>query len=97
MTIATSDADGDTVTKSYQWQKNTGSGWNDLVGRTSATLDLSVAGNGDNGDQLRVVITPNDGSVNGASLTSASVTVGNTAPVMDTATVDQAADRKSDA
>jgi hypothetical protein len=80
-TATSHDADGDTVSYSYQWQKDSGSGWSDLTGETGSTLDLSQAGNGNKGDKLRVVITPNDGTVDGAPLTSGDVTVVNTAPV----------------
>jgi hypothetical protein len=80
--VTSHDADGDSVTYSYQWQQDTGSGWNNLAGATNVTLDLSVMGNGNRSDQLRVVVTPNDGTANGAPLTSNEVTVGNTAPVV---------------
>ncbi len=46
-----------------------------------ASLDLSIAGNGDKGDELRVLVTPNDGTVNGAQVTSSAVAVVNSAPV----------------
>ena len=35
---------------------------------------LSTAGNGSRGDRIRVVVTPNDGSVDGAPVTTSSVT-----------------------
>ena len=73
---ATADADGDTVTSGYQWTKN----GTLISGATGPTLDLSVAGNGDRGDVIRAVVTPNDGSVNGTAQTSSPLTVGDTAP-----------------
>ena len=82
-----SDPDGPTPTLSYQWQINTGGGWNDLVGKTGTSLNLSVPGNGDRGDQLRVVVTASDGDLEG-TLNSNEVTVANSAPVavLDTTT-----------
>ena len=73
---ATADADNDTVTLSFQWTRN----GVDLAGATGATLDLSLVGNGDKGDVIRIRITPNDGTANGTSLTSSAVTIANTAP-----------------
>ena len=82
-TPTATDADGDTVTFTYQWQKKIGAGsFTNISGATSASLDLSVAGNGDKGDELRVLVTPNDGTVNGAQFTSSAVTVANSAPVV---------------
>jgi len=42
------DADGDALTYAYQWTKDGA----DIPGATSATLDLSVAGNGDRADAI---------------------------------------------
>jgi hypothetical protein len=82
-TPTATDADGDTVSFSYQWQKKVGAGsFADLAGATNASLDLSVAGNGDKGDQLRVLVTPNDGEEDGAQFTSSAVTVANSAPTV---------------
>ncbi len=82
-TPTTTDADADTVTFTYQWQKKVGLGsFTNIPGATSASLDLSIAGNGDKTDQLLVLVTPNDGAVNGAQVTSSAVTVANSAPVV---------------
>src|SRR5256885_10595277 len=62
-----------------------------IVGETSSTLDLSLPGNGDKGDQLRVLVTPHDGEDAGLEVTSAAVTVVNTAPVVDTASINESA------
>jgi hypothetical protein len=96
--VSKHDADGDTVTLAYQWQKSTngGTSWNDLAGQTGSSLDLSVAGNGDKGDQLRVKVTPNDGSIDGASVTSAAVTVVNTAPAAGTVAIAPASPQTND-
>ncbi|RYX80731.1 hypothetical protein EON83_27260 [bacterium] len=72
----TSDADGDTVTLAYQWYKN-GSA---LSGETNSTLDLSLSGNGDDGDVISVGVVANDGSADSDLLSSDPVTVGNLAP-----------------
>ena len=82
LTVVTSstDPDGDTVSYDYQWIKNS----SDLAGETDAGLDLSVAGNGDKGDQISVRLTPGDGSDDGSAFTTDAVTIVNTAP---TATV----------
>jgi hypothetical protein len=58
---SSTDADGDTVDYDYQWIKNA----SDLTGETASTLDLSVFGNGDKGDQISVRLTPGDGSDDG--------------------------------
>lgn len=75
ITPKATDADGDPVTFSYTWTKSGVV----LAGQNGATLDLSQAGNGDRGDLISVVITPNDGVTNGASEVSATQ-VANTAP-----------------
>src|SRR5205823_1082675 len=59
------------------------------------TFDLSVAGNGDTSDVITVQVTPNDGTVDGTTVGD-SATVGNTAPVVDTAVIDQATARTDD-
>src|SRR5439155_5926588 len=97
-TVTKHDDDGDPVTLAYQWQKSTDGGatWSDLAGRTSSSLDLSGSGNGSKGDQLRVKVTPNDGTVDGLTVTSASVTVVNSAPVVDSASIDQSSPKTND-
>jgi len=74
-----SDPDGDPITFSYQWVKN---GTN-LAGANGKTLDLSVAGNADKGDQVSVTVTASDGSNTSSPVTSAAVTVVNTNPTFD--------------
>ena len=59
------------------------------------TLDLSVASNGNRGDIVRVEVTPNDGIVSGTTV-NAQVTVENTAPVMDSASIDESAPKTND-
>ena len=91
-TITSSDADGDSRTYSYQWLKN----GNPISGETNATLDLGVAGNGSSGDQLSLQVGASDGTDDSALVTSSGVTVGNAAPVVDSATIDQASPRTND-
>src|SRR4029079_18264085 len=74
------DAEGDPLTPSYQWTKN---GTN-ISGATTSTLDLALAGNGDKGDLIRVIVTVSDGNLSSAPLTSAPVTVVDSAPVRTT-------------
>jgi DNA-binding beta-propeller fold protein YncE len=75
-TPAAQDLDSDPLTFSYQWTK----GGIDITGATGATLDLGVGGNGDHGDQIAVRVTASDGSATSVPLTSAAVTVVNSAP-----------------
>ena len=78
--VTSHDAEGDTLTTSYQWTK----AGLDIVGATGATLNLATAGNGDKGDQIAVRVTVNDGTGPSAPVTSAAVTVVDTAPVLTT-------------
>jgi autotransporter-associated beta strand protein len=82
-TPASHDADGDPVTYSYQWLKN----GSPIAGATGATLDLGQPGNGNRGDHIAVRVTPNDGTLDGAAVTSAAVTVLDSAPVVDSVTI----------
>ena len=55
-----------------------------IAGATGSTLDLSVAGNGDKGNTIRVLVSANDGQGGQTStVTSGSVTVANAAPVLN--------------
>jgi len=75
-TVAATDANGDPLTYAYQWIKN---GTN-LPGATAASLDLSIAGNGDRGDAISVRVTASDGTATSIPVTSAAVTIVNSAP-----------------
>jgi DNA-binding beta-propeller fold protein YncE len=75
-TVVAQDPDGDPLTYSYQWTKNGG----DIAGALGATLNLALGDNGDRGDQIAVRVTASDGSATSSPLTSASVTVINSAP-----------------
>src|SRR5207248_2964009 len=86
-----------TLFRSYQWQRKVGAGsFTDIVGETSSTLDLSLPNNGSKGDQLRVKVTPHDGDDAGLEVTSAAVTVVNTPPVVDSASINESAPKTSD-
>ena len=74
--VTSHDPDGDSLTTSYQWTRN----GTDIGGATGATLNLATAGNGDKGDLIRVRATVSDGTASSAPVTSAPVTVQNTAP-----------------
>ena len=69
---ATSDDDGESVSLSYAWTVD-----GSASSETSATLSASEHSKG---DVVACTITPNDGTDDGASVTSASVTIDNTAP-----------------
>jgi autotransporter-associated beta strand protein len=90
--VTSHDDDGDTVTFTYQWFK----GGVAIGGATGATLNLATAGNGDKGDQISVRVTPSDGTLSGTAVTSAAVTVQDTAPVVDTVTITPASPKTND-
>ena len=79
-TVTSHDAEGSTLTTSYQWRRN----GTDIVGQTGSTLNLATAGNGDRGDAITVRVTVNDGSLTSNPVTSSAVTVANSAPVFST-------------
>jgi hypothetical protein len=78
-----SDPDGDPLTYHYRWLRN----GTPIAGATSASLDLSLAGHGDRGDQLRVEVFATDGKGAASDPVAAATTVANTAPVAGTVTV----------
>ncbi len=90
--VTATDADGDTINKSYIWKKN----GTTISGQTGATLDLSVAGNGDKGDQITVTVTADDGINSSAGTTSTAVTVGNTAPSISSVTITPSSPKTND-
>ena len=76
------DPNGNPVTLTYVWTVN------GVVVQTTTdttaltdTLDLSVPGNGDTGDVVAVTVTPSNGVIDGAPVTS-STTVVNTPPTV---------------
>ena len=79
MTVTAHDDDGDPLSYTYQWVRD----GTDIAGQTGATLDLSVAGNGDKGDQIAVRVTASDGTDPSVPVTSGAVGVVNSAPTFD--------------
>ena len=70
---ATSDADGDTISVTYTWYVN-----GSAITATGSTLDGAV--HFSKADRVYVVATASDGSASSAGLSSAAVTIRNTAP-----------------
>lgn len=79
-TVASSDVDGDTVTYDFAWYVD-----GVKIGATGATLDGSAWFA--KGEEVWVVVTPNDGDDDGASMTSSKVEVKNTKPEISAATI----------
>ena len=73
--VAAHDVDGDPLSYSYEWLRNGAP----IAGATGASLDLSVAGQGDRGDTITVRVTASDGQATSAPA-SASVVVADSAP-----------------
>ncbi|MBU4579911.1 fibronectin type III domain-containing protein [Patescibacteria group bacterium] len=74
------DVNSDPITFTYQWKK----GGADIAGQVSSTLSNS---NFVKGDTITVTVTPNDGTINGAPMTSGGLTIFNSAPVMTAVTI----------
>jgi hypothetical protein len=70
VSASTSDADGDAVTLSYSWLVN-GNAISE-TGNTHSGFDKS--------DLIQVEVTPNDGTVDGATVVSNTITISNTPP-----------------
>ena len=87
--VTTDDDDGDTVSLSYAWYVNS-----TLLAVTGSSLDGSTYF--DRGDEIYVVVTPNDGTDDGDSLTSSTTTVSNTAPSIDSVSVTPASPTVTD-
>lgn len=79
-----SDADGDGVMLGYRWTVNGAT----VQGQTSATLPAGMASKG---QQVQVVVTPNDGTDDGAAAMSNTLTIGNTAPSIASVSINPAA------
>ncbi len=71
--VSTDDDDGDSVGVSYAWYVD-----GSVVAETSSTLDGAT--DFDKEQEVYVIITPNDGSVDGSSETSSSVEIANSLP-----------------
>jgi hypothetical protein len=77
--VTAHDDDNDPLTYRYQWRKNSVA----IPNATGPTLDLSLAGNGDKGDQISVRVTAFDGIIESAPRTSAQVTVVDSPPAFN--------------
>ncbi|MDL1957729.1 MAG: PKD domain-containing protein, partial [Candidatus Desulfofervidus auxilii] len=74
--VQAKDSDGDTITFKYQWKKN----GNIISGATGKTLSSS---NFVKGDIISVIVTPNDGKVDGQPVESDQIVISNSAPVLE--------------
>ncbi|HCH64559.1 MAG: hypothetical protein CL927_04090 [Deltaproteobacteria bacterium] len=81
-TVAGTDADGDSVSYTYSWQKNGAP-----AGVTTQTLSSVSSARG---DIFTCTAIPDDGADAGLDATSASVTIVNEAPVVDSVTLSTA-------
>ena len=77
--IALDDDIMDIVTLSYQWKKN-----GENVGENSLTL---LSDNFVKGDKIKVVVTPNDGTVDGEPMESDPIIISNSAPTQPTVSI----------
>jgi hypothetical protein len=82
-TYADDDGDAESGT-TFQWQKKSPGDpdFTNITGANSSSLNLASAGNGDKGDQLRVLVTPKDGISFGTGVLSNVATVVNSPPVV---------------
>ena len=76
--VGASDSDGDTITYGYAWYVN-----GNAVSSTSSALSGAFS----KGDSVSCTITPNDGTEDGSTVTSNSVTILNSAPVISSVTI----------
>lgn len=79
------DVDDVTITTIYQWQKLVEGVWTDIEGETGSILDSSAH---IKGDEVRVVVTPYDGTDHGDPIVSNVVSIRNTAPSIKGITID---------
>ena len=73
-TVTATDADGDTLGATYAWYVD------GVLAARSSTPTLAGVTSFDRDESVYVVVTPNDGEVDGATATSTTVTVQDTAP-----------------
>jgi cyclophilin family peptidyl-prolyl cis-trans isomerase len=85
-TATPADADGDPVTLTYVWKDNGNVVRTMTTSATTDILDLSQTTGVKKGDQITVTVTPNDGTLSGTPA-SATATVANSAPIMDTLSI----------
>lgn len=87
--VITQDADGDPVTLTYFWEA-------DGVLLQSGSNDTITSGVYAAGDRITLTVVPNDGTVDGASVSFGPFLVGNTPPEMDAASITPDPARTSD-
>ena len=78
-TATKSDPNGYSVSLTYVWTVNGTVKQTDTTTALTDTFNLSVAGNGNKGDVVVVSVTPNNGYLDGTTVTD-SATVADTAP-----------------
>jgi hypothetical protein len=83
VTVVAHDVDSDAVSYAYQWSRNGLA----IAGATGASLDLAMADHGDKGDSLVVQVVAHDDALGSAAVTSAPLTVANTAPTCTAVTL----------
>jgi hypothetical protein len=79
--VTASDADGDTVSLSYTWVV-------DSVVSAVTNSYISGVNYFDKGESVYVIVTPNDGTVDGTAVASAAITISNTAPTAPVIAID---------
>src|SRR5205085_1519622 len=90
-TVTNHDDDAATVTLAYQWQKSTDGGatCSDLLGRTPTRRASALTPSRGDTVVLEATPTDNDSSPATGTLKSNNVTIVNSAPVVDSASIDQ--------
>jgi parallel beta-helix repeat protein len=74
------DVDDMSIDYLYQWQKKDSDEWADIESAQTSTLDSSKFVKN---DDIRLVVTPFDGTENGESVASTSIRIKNTAPSIE--------------
>ena len=85
---ATSDIDGDTVATTVAWLAN-----GTVLSQTGATLPADAT---KKGQRIQCKVTPGDGEGEGKPVTSGTVTIANTAPILTAAKIDNTSPKTTD-
>ena len=88
-TATKSDADAEAITLTYEWKVNGVTQQTTTKTGLTDTFDLSAVRQRERGRRVTVTVTPDDSDALGTPV-SASATVGNTAPVVNSVAIDQA-------
>ena len=78
-----SSAASGTPSPTFQWQLNSGAGWGDIIGATSASYTMPATAVGDSGKQYRVMATNATGNVT-SNIATLKVSAAPVAPVFTT-------------